>query len=147
MTFSITGRCARTGMFGVGVTTSSIAVGARCPHARAGAGAVSTQNITDPTYGPRILDLLAQGHTAESALARALDGPARFRCAGRNGARLRLAALHVDVERRRPAVLDHVDAVLGCRKRGTGKQRRECNHGPPHRLHGGDTEKHGCYLL
>lgn len=74
MTFSITGRCARTGMFGVGVTTSSIAVGARCPHARAGAGAVSTQNITDPTYGPRILDLLAQGHTAESALARALDG-------------------------------------------------------------------------
>lgn len=74
MTFSIAGRCARTGMFGVGVTTSSIAVGARCPHARAGAGAVATQNITDPTYGPRILDLLAQGLDAERALARALDG-------------------------------------------------------------------------
>lgn len=74
MTFSIAGRCARTGMFGVAVTTSSIAVGARCPHARAGAGAVATQNITDPTYGPRILDLLAKGHDADDALARALDG-------------------------------------------------------------------------
>ena len=74
MTFSIAGRCARTGMFGVAITTSSIAVGARCPHARAGAGAVSTQNVTDPSYGPRILDLLAQGHTAKAALETALKG-------------------------------------------------------------------------
>ncbi|MEQ1772062.1 MAG: DUF1028 domain-containing protein [Devosia sp.] len=74
MTFSIIGRCARTGMFGVAITTSSIAVGARCPHARAGAGAVATQNITDPTFGPRILDLLAKGHDADDALARALEG-------------------------------------------------------------------------
>lgn len=74
MTFSIIGRCARTGMFGVAITTSSICVGARCPHARAGAGAVATQNVTDPTYGPRILDLLAKGHDADAALARALEG-------------------------------------------------------------------------
>lgn len=74
MTFSIIGRCSRTGMFGVAITTSSICVGARCPHARAGAGAVATQNITDPTYGPRILDLLAKGHDADDALARALEG-------------------------------------------------------------------------
>lgn len=74
MTFSISGRCARTGMFGVAITTSSICVGARCPHARAGAGAVATQNITDPAYGPRILDLLARGHDADDALARALQG-------------------------------------------------------------------------
>ena len=74
MTFSIAGRCSRTGMFGVAITTSSICVGARCPHARAGAGAVATQNITDPAYGPRILDLLAKGHDADDALARALDG-------------------------------------------------------------------------
>ena len=74
MTFSIAGHCARTGMFGVAVTTSSIAVGARCPHARGGAGAVATQNITDPAYGPRILDLLAKGHDADDALARALVG-------------------------------------------------------------------------
>jgi len=71
MTFSIAGHCERTGMFGVAITTSSICVGARCPHVRAGAGAVATQNITDPTFGPRILDLLANGHGADEALARA----------------------------------------------------------------------------
>lgn len=74
MTFSIVGHCARTGMFGVAITTSSICVGARCPHVRAGVGAVATQNITDPTYGPRVLDLLAKGHGSEDALARALEG-------------------------------------------------------------------------
>jgi uncharacterized Ntn-hydrolase superfamily protein len=35
MTFSLAGRCARTGMLGAVVTTSSIAVGARCPYAAA----------------------------------------------------------------------------------------------------------------
>lgn len=74
MTFSIIGRCARTGMFGVAITTSSICVGARCPHARAGAGAVATQNVTDPSYGPRILDLLAAGKGAAEALAQAMAG-------------------------------------------------------------------------
>jgi hypothetical protein len=75
MTFSIAGRCARTGMFGVAITTSSICVGGgRCPHARAKVGAVATQNITDPTFGPRILDLLAKGHDADDALTRAIAG-------------------------------------------------------------------------
>ncbi|MGF2075538.1 DUF1028 domain-containing protein, partial [Enterococcus casseliflavus] len=74
MTFSIAGRCARTVMFGVAISTSSIAVGARCPHARAGVGAVATQNVTDPTYGPRVLDLLAAGLDAKTALAKALEG-------------------------------------------------------------------------
>jgi uncharacterized Ntn-hydrolase superfamily protein len=74
MTFSIVGRCERTGMFGVAISTSSICVGARCPHARAKVGAVATQNVTDPTFGPRILDLLADGHDADDALARATRG-------------------------------------------------------------------------
>ena len=74
MTFSIVGRCGRTGMFGVAITTSSICVGARCPHVRAGVGAVATQNITDPTLGPRTLDELAKGHDADDALARAIAG-------------------------------------------------------------------------
>lgn len=69
MTFSILGRCAETGMFGVAITTSSIAVASRCPWARAGAGAVATQNVTDPSIGPRGLDLMAQGLTAPEALA------------------------------------------------------------------------------
>ena len=74
MTFSIAGRCARTGMLGVAITTSSIAVGARCPHARAGAGAVATQNVTDPSYGPRILNMLGAGLDAKAALDSALSG-------------------------------------------------------------------------
>jgi hypothetical protein len=38
-------------MFGVAIASSSPAVAARCAHARAGAGAVATQNITDPSLG------------------------------------------------------------------------------------------------
>jgi len=68
MTFSLIGRCAETGMLGVAITTSSICVASRCPWARAGAGAVSTQNVTDPTIGPRVLDLLAGGKSAAEAL-------------------------------------------------------------------------------
>ena len=70
MTFSIAGRCARTGMFGVAITTSSIAVASRCPWARAGVGAVATQNITDPRLGQRGLDLMASGLSASAALER-----------------------------------------------------------------------------
>jgi uncharacterized Ntn-hydrolase superfamily protein len=68
MTFSLVGRCARTGMLGLVVTSSSPAVAARCAWARAGAGAVSTQNVTDPSLGPQILDLLALGRSAADAL-------------------------------------------------------------------------------
>jgi len=73
MTFSAVARCARTGMVGAAVATSSIAVGARCPHVRARAGAVATQNITDPALGPMVLDHLAAGYDASTALARALE--------------------------------------------------------------------------
>jgi len=68
MTFSLVGRCADTGMFGVAITTSSIAVASRCPWARAGVGAVATQNVTDPRLGNQGLDLLAQGMSAPEAL-------------------------------------------------------------------------------
>ena len=61
MTFSLAGRCARTGMMGAAVTTSSIAVGSRCPFAAAGVGAVLTQHTTDPRLGPLALDLLRRG--------------------------------------------------------------------------------------
>lgn len=72
MTFSITGRCGRTGMFGVAITTSSISVGARCPHARAGVGAVASQNVTNPELGPLTLDWMAGGMDASQALAAAI---------------------------------------------------------------------------
>lgn len=70
MTFSILARCPRSAMFGIAVSSSSPCVAARCAHARAGVGAVATQNITDPRLGPRGLDLMAAGLTAEEALAR-----------------------------------------------------------------------------
>ncbi|MEZ5753072.1 MAG: DUF1028 domain-containing protein [Paracoccaceae bacterium] len=70
MTFSLVARCAETGMFGVAISSSSPAVAARCSHARAGVGAVATQNVTDPRLGPMMLDLMAQGHEAGAALAR-----------------------------------------------------------------------------
>jgi uncharacterized Ntn-hydrolase superfamily protein len=70
MTFSLAARCANTGHFGVVISSSSPAVAARCPYVRAGVGAVCTQNITDPLLGPRLLDLMEQGASAQAALTK-----------------------------------------------------------------------------
>ncbi|HTI82250.1 MAG TPA: DUF1028 domain-containing protein [Acetobacteraceae bacterium] len=68
MTFSLIGRCVRTGQIGAAVTTSSIAVGARCTYAAAGVGAVLTQHRTDPRLGPRGIELLRSGCSAQETL-------------------------------------------------------------------------------
>src|SRR5215813_5428001 len=70
MTFSLVGRCARTGMLGVAVTSSSPAVAARCAWARAHVGAVATQNVTDPALGPQVLDRIESGRSAADAQGR-----------------------------------------------------------------------------
>lgn len=72
MTFSLVGRCERTGRFGAVISSSSPAVGARCAYARAGVGAACSQNVTDPTLGPKLLDGLAAG--AEAALGAVVAG-------------------------------------------------------------------------
>ncbi|MBF7142942.1 MULTISPECIES: DUF1028 domain-containing protein [Pseudomonas] len=72
MTFSITGRCAKTGQLGIAISSSSIAVGARCPWVRPGVGAVSTQNVTLPALGERALDQLAAGLAPDAARDAAL---------------------------------------------------------------------------
>lgn len=69
MTFSLVARCAETGMFGVAISSSSPAVAARCSYARAGVGAVASQNVTDPTLGPLTLDLMQEGLRAAEAVA------------------------------------------------------------------------------
>src|ERR1700731_5054709 len=69
MTFSLVARCRETGMFGVAVASSSPAVAARCAYARAGVGAVASQNVTDPSLGPLALDLMQSGMSAEAAIA------------------------------------------------------------------------------
>ena len=72
MTFSIVGFCEETNMSGVAITTSSICVGSRCPWVRANAGAVSTQNITDPSIGNEVLDELEKGNSSLDALDKVL---------------------------------------------------------------------------
>ncbi|HEY2864774.1 MAG TPA: DUF1028 domain-containing protein [Casimicrobiaceae bacterium] len=68
MTWSIVARNA-DGAFGVAVASRFFAVGALCPYARSGVGAVSTQALVNPGYGPRGLDLLEQGLSAADAVA------------------------------------------------------------------------------
>ncbi|MEB2647205.1 DUF1028 domain-containing protein [Pseudomonas sp. C 49-2] len=68
MTFSVVARCAETGQLGIAISSSSIAVGARCPWLRPGVGAVASQNITLPSLGPQVLDLLEQGVAPSEAL-------------------------------------------------------------------------------
>ncbi len=72
MTFSIVARSADAALFGVAIASSSPAVAARCAHARAGVGAVATQNITDPALGPQILGALPTLASAQAALDAAL---------------------------------------------------------------------------
>ena len=74
MTFSIVGRCARTGMVGMSISTSSIAVTGRCAWVRAGVGAVATQNLTDPVLGIQILDLMEEGISAQDAIKEVAAG-------------------------------------------------------------------------
>ncbi len=64
-------------MFGVAISSSSPAVAARCSYARAGVGAVASQNVTDPTLGPLTLDLMGRGMSAPEAIAQ-VQSQAKF---------------------------------------------------------------------
>jgi uncharacterized Ntn-hydrolase superfamily protein len=59
MTWSIVARDG-SGALGVAVASRFLAVGALCPHARSGVGALSTQALCNPLYAPAALDLMAQ---------------------------------------------------------------------------------------
>lgn len=67
MTWSIVARD-RNGAFGVVVATKFFAVGALCPNAMSGVGALATQALINPTWGPRGLALLREGASAAEAL-------------------------------------------------------------------------------
>ena len=81
MTFSIAARCPETGQLGIAISSSSIAVGARCPWLRPGVGAVATQNITLPALGPQVLDQLEQGLSPAQAMDQVLtrNGYSQYR--------------------------------------------------------------------
>jgi uncharacterized Ntn-hydrolase superfamily protein len=61
MTYSIVARDEATGQLGVAAQSCYFALGSVLPWARAGVGAVATQSMVDPRYGPQCLDLLARG--------------------------------------------------------------------------------------
>ncbi len=69
MTFSLAGRCERTGALGAVIASASMAVAARCVAVRAGVGAVCSQSTTDPRLRGELLDALSAGVTAGQALA------------------------------------------------------------------------------
>jgi uncharacterized Ntn-hydrolase superfamily protein len=68
MTFSIVGYCPIEKEWGIAVQSKFLAVGAVVPFAKAGVGVVATQSYANTTYGPRALELFAEGKTAEEAL-------------------------------------------------------------------------------
>ena len=71
-TFSIVARCEQTGELGVAVASAVPAVGSICPFLRPKIGAVTTQSWVNPYLALTILDALAAGADARSALSAAL---------------------------------------------------------------------------
>lgn len=67
-TFSIAAHDAEKGDLGIAVESRFISVGSIVPHARARVGAVATQSLANVGYGPRGLDLLAQGRSPEEVI-------------------------------------------------------------------------------
>jgi uncharacterized Ntn-hydrolase superfamily protein len=59
---------ANTRACGVAVQTNNLAVDASVPFAKAGVGAGASQFETNPHYGPRALELLAQGKSPEQVM-------------------------------------------------------------------------------
>ena len=75
-TFSIVARDPATQELGIAVASRFFAVGSVVPWLDAKSGAVATQASANVTYGPRGLDLMARGATADEALKVLLRGDA-----------------------------------------------------------------------
>ncbi len=69
MTWSIIARD-KSGAFGIAIATRFFAVGALCPHAESGVGALSTQALVNPHYGPQGIELLRAGLAAPEVVKR-----------------------------------------------------------------------------
>jgi len=70
MTWSIIARDCATERLGIAVASKFLAVGARVPHIAAGIGAVATQALFNPFYGPRGLELLRENVAPADVVAR-----------------------------------------------------------------------------
>jgi uncharacterized Ntn-hydrolase superfamily protein len=80
-TYSIVARDPGTGELGAAVQSHWFSVGSIVTWARPGVGAVATQSIAEPAYGPRVLDRLEQGEGPREALDALLsaDDAAKYR--------------------------------------------------------------------
>jgi len=67
-TYSIVALDQETGQLGVAVQSHWFSVGTVVPWAKAGVGAVATQSIAEPSYGPKGLALMERGIPAAEAL-------------------------------------------------------------------------------
>jgi len=72
-TFSIVAHDPDKKEWGVGVASKYLAVGAVVPWAKAGAGAIATQSYVNVSYGPRGLEMLAEGKSAEEVIKALTD--------------------------------------------------------------------------
>ncbi|MHC4217088.1 MAG: DUF1028 domain-containing protein [Planctomycetota bacterium] len=73
-TYSIVARDPKTGEMGVAVQSHWFSVGSVVSWAEAGVGAVATQSLVDPAYGPLGLELMRTGRTAPDTLRSLLAG-------------------------------------------------------------------------
>jgi uncharacterized Ntn-hydrolase superfamily protein len=69
MTWSIIARDSATERLAIAVASKFLAVGARVPHIAAGVGAVATQALINPFYGPRGLQRLQENVPAATVVA------------------------------------------------------------------------------
>jgi uncharacterized Ntn-hydrolase superfamily protein len=70
MTYSILVQDPASGAFGAAVASRFFAVGALCTHADGRVGALSTQALVNPMYGPEGMALLRQGASAQAVVDR-----------------------------------------------------------------------------
>lgn len=68
MTFSIVGFDPVEKEWGVAVQSKFLGVGAVVPFAKAGVGAVATQSFANTSYGPKALELMEQGISAQEVM-------------------------------------------------------------------------------
>ncbi|HUI90497.1 MAG TPA: DUF1028 domain-containing protein [Anaerolineales bacterium] len=71
-TFSIVACDIKIQAWGIAVASKFPAVGAVVPWARASAGAVATQSFANPSFGPRGLEMMGSGLSAEETLSKLL---------------------------------------------------------------------------
>lgn len=72
MTFSIVGYDPIEKEWGIATQSKFLGVGAVVPWAKAGAGAVATQSYANTSYGPKALELMEQGKSAQETLEQLL---------------------------------------------------------------------------